>query len=523
MNNVLQSELKIVSKNVGLSAIYFGIGYPLSIIVGIVIAKIVGAENLGIITLGLSLSQLLAFFSLLGTDRGLIKYIAHFLGINNNTNISRVIKFSILCSLSISIVIIVLYFQFDYEINQILFPKIPNISIITNYFVILLPVIVLRNILKGSLGGIQKPQYDKVQQKIIFPISRIVLLLIFFQFFSLITSLLLATIISIVIGTGYLLYIMRREIKAIEIFNNSYSEMLHFKEFILFSLPLILIPLFDLATHSIDTLIVGHYLSAADTGVYTIIRKFGFFVAIPLSLFTSMIAASAAKMFATNHSKEFEKIYQYATKWIVFFSSIIFSIIFVFSQEILNLIGKDFVPGSIPLKIFLFSQLINASVGPTGNTLLMTDNRNIFIINSFISVTIGIASAFYLIPQYGLIGAAISISIAFSLVNLLCVFFVIRNLKINPMKYSDLLRRMLAIVTAILVNHFLFNVLHYLNNSDLIRVFIGSLFTIIIISFFYIFIEKLENEDKYILKRMLKKIGICETNFNLYKKSTKNY
>ncbi len=508
MNNVIQNELKIVSKNVGLSAFYYGIGYPLSIIIGIVVAKLVGAENLGLITIGLSFVQLLAFFSLLGTNRGLLKYVAYYSGLKDILNIKRIIKFALTCSVSLSIIFILIYLEVGDEINILLFPNIKNISAVIMFFVLLLPVIVLKNSFKGCLAGLQRPQYDRIQEKIIFPISRILILFLLVQFFTILTSILVATIISIIISTTFLLLILIKELQTFNKEQCESSNLLPFKEFIIFSLPLILVPLFNLATHSIDTLIVSHYLSAASTGVYAIVRKLGFFVALPLSLFTSMIAASAAKMYTTDHFKEFEKIYRYTTKWIIFFSSIIFSIIFIHTQEILNLIGKDFATGTIPLKIFLFSQLINAFVGPTGNTLLMTNGKNIFIINSSLSIIIGIGSSFYLIPLFGLIGAAISISLAFSIVNILCVFSVIRGLNIYPMGLKQLLYRLCAIIIALLMSYFINRYLDLGGNLTVIRIFISSSLGIFVIIFFYVFIEKFQDEDKYIIKKILNKVGI---------------
>lgn len=508
MNNVVERELKIVTKNVGLSALYFIIGYPLSIIIGIIIAKVVGAENLGLITIGQSFVQLLAFFSLLGMDRGLLKYVAANLGNKDKTNIKKIVKFTILTSFTTTLIIMILYFNFYEILNKILYPNIPNISNIIFYFVIFLPVLVLINIFKGSLNGMQRPQYGRIQQKLIFPSVRIILLILFVSFFSKLTSLLWATLISLTISALFMLLMISKEIKRPVDIQNNFSNVIKYKDFIYFSLPLILIPLFDLATHSIDTLIVSHYLNAASTGVYSIVRRFGFFVALPLSLFTAMIGATASKMFTLNQVEEFKKIYQFSTKWIVFFSSIIFSILFIYSNEILIFLGKDFVMGSLPLKIFIFSQLINAMVGPTGSTLLMTNKKNIFIMNSLLSVILGLGSSFYLIPHYGLIGAAISISLAFSLVNILCVYVVIKNFKIYPMKVKELLYRITAIVLSILVNILILTKLDILRNLEFLRLCIGSLIIIILISSFYTLVEKLKKEDKYIIKKLIYRLGL---------------
>ena len=111
-------ELTIVSKYIGKSSLYFLVGYPLSFFVGITIAKKVGAENIGLISIYLSFMQILTFISLFGTDRGSIKYISKFLGLKNNTNVNRIILFSLLFPLFSMGLVLGLYFTFD---NQILY------------------------------------------------------------------------------------------------------------------------------------------------------------------------------------------------------------------------------------------------------------------------------------------------------------------------------------------------------------------------------------------------------------------
>ena len=113
-----ENELEIASKYIGKSSVFFIVGYPLTFIIGIVIARKVGATNIGLVSLYLSFMQILTFISLFGTDRGSIKYISKFLGIKKYNNINKVITFSLVFPLFTMCLILGFYFGSEKLLNR---------------------------------------------------------------------------------------------------------------------------------------------------------------------------------------------------------------------------------------------------------------------------------------------------------------------------------------------------------------------------------------------------------------------
>jgi O-antigen/teichoic acid export membrane protein len=506
MNNEIKGELNIVSKYVGISALYFGVGYPMSTIIGIVIAKTVGAENLGIISLYLSFMQLLTFVSLFGTDRGSIKYIAHYIGLENFFGIKRTIFFALIFPLCSMGLVLGIYFAFDSFILSFLFPNAPELKNILRTFIFFLPIFVFKQSIIGILRGLQRPQYDRVEQTVIYPIIRISLLFLFIIIFNLFLSLFLATVLATAIGLIYMFIKVKKEVRLLNWVSSTKDVNLKLNEYLLFSLPLILVPLINVATSSLDSLIISQYLDATNIGIYSIIKRFGLLVSIPLSLVSPMIASTVAKMYSKSKLGDFKTIYVFATKWSVFISSVLFCIIFIYSEDLLLILGEDFSSGNIPLKIFAFSQLIVVFVGPIGNVLIMANKKNYFIIYSYISILIGFGSIYYLTPTLGLLGATISISLIFILVSLLCLITLIHSYKIFPMSAIHLLYRIGVITITILIHYLLFDKLKFLFDFKIVNIILGSILIFINIAIYYFFIENLEDEDKHIINKITKKV-----------------
>ena len=502
MKKEIESELTVASKYIGISSLYFIVGYPLSMIVSLIIAKKVGAENLGLISIYLSFMQILTFISVFGTNTGSTKYIAQFLEFKNYTNIKRVIIFSLLFPLVTMAVTLGIYFTFDSQILSFLFPNTPQLIQILRVFIFFLPVFVFKQSLIGILRGMQRPHYDRIEQSIIYPISRIALLFLFFVFFGIFYSLLLATVLSFLVGVIFMYIKLKKETGILkESFNNNTSS-LSLKEYLYFSLPLVLIPLVNLAISSIDTMIISQYLEANNIGIYSIVKRFGLLVSIPLSLSSPMIASTVSKMFSQNKMNDFGSIYMFITKWSVFIGSILFSIIFIYSKDLLLFIGEDFVQGEIALKIFAFSQLLIVLIGPIGYVLIMANKKTYFIIYSYISVIIGFISMVLLTPDFGLLGSIISISLIYIITNFLCLTTLISKYKISPMTIKHLLSRLTIIAIAILAHHFIFIQTNFLLNMKILSIICGSIFIIICISTYYFLIEKLEKEDHFIISKI---------------------
>jgi O-antigen/teichoic acid export membrane protein len=74
----------------------------------------------------------------------------------------------------------------------------------------------------------------------------------------------------------------------------------------------------------------------------------------------------------------------------------------------LNLFGKDYLLGAVPLVILGFGQLFNVFVGPVGNALNMANSERVVFRVSALTLVLNLGLNALLIPYFGLIGAAVA-------------------------------------------------------------------------------------------------------------------
>jgi O-antigen/teichoic acid export membrane protein len=108
----------------------------------------------------------------------------------------------------------------------------------------------------------------------------------------------------------------------------------------------------------------------------------------------------------------------------------------VFPRELLNVWGKEYRAGWLSLIIISISMIINCSLGPVKNMIMMTGRSRLNLLNDGVSFLLAIVLNVILIPRFGVLGASISFASAIFLVNIMGFIEVYMILKIHPYKRS---------------------------------------------------------------------------------------
>lgn len=451
----MQHELTKIIKGGSLSSIAQFLGYGLSFISSIVIARIVGAEVMGIIALGMSIIGVFQVFLVMGMDRGALQYVSSLYGKKDIDGIKSIIKFLQIFSLLFSLFIFLLYFTLLRKILPQIFPKILPIQKITDYFLIILPLLSLSVLYGNILTALQRPHHQPIADSIIRTTSRMALVVILVIWMEKLKATVLATILSITIVFLFLQVILNKEVnslnKELSIDKSINNDPTNLRKFILFSIPLVLIPIFNLTIKKIDIIFTGFFLNAQQVGIYTIIKTVGILISAPLLMFGGVTAATISKLLVNNDIKIIREVYQTSTMWITFFSGGIFIIIFALGKDILALFGPEFTQGENALRIFAVGQLINVCVGPTNYTLLMFKRRGLVLFNSFLTAILGVLFMLYFIPKFNFMGGALAVSMSVGIVNMISLFQIIYFLDIVPGSITAMMLRLLPIATTTLI------------------------------------------------------------------------
>lgn len=493
-----KTSLEVISK----ASIIIFIGMILGTLVGlvnqIIFARILGPDLYGIFNLATSIISIFTAFCTFGIVGSLPRFIPYYLGKNDENTVSSIIKFSLKFTLLTSLlsgVILALLSP-----NMASFFQKELLSTVLILFGLTLPILVLPNILESIIRGFKASEY-KIY---IFEIGlRIVTLLIFVLFIwignffygymaAYIGGYLAVTILALITIHKKLLPFLSKKYETINIK----------KELLIFSLPLALSSLSYLFISKTDTIILGYFAPSSAVGIYTVAITVSSILYFIWYAFTWIFLPVISESFSKEDHDETASLFNSTSKWIFLIILPILILIILLSDDILTLLfGTKYSSAAIPLIILSLGISTNMLTGLTGNMLIGKGKTRLNLFSEIIGGITNLALNIYLIPLYGIIGAAAGTSMSYLTRNAASTYFVHRSMKIHPFK--------LEYIKIVIIAIFLFIPLFLV--KDALFSVIGNIFGIILVSSvvlasYSILIHKtncLDDNDYHILNHVL--------------------
>jgi O-antigen/teichoic acid export membrane protein len=106
---------------------------------------------------------------------------------------------------------------------------------------------------------------------------------------------------------------------------------------------------------------------------------------------------------------------------------------FVYPESLLtNIYGADYISGALVLRILAMGSIANSYFGFNYHTIMASGDSDLLMKCSLASAAMNVFLNFILIPQYGILGAAIASSVSFSLIEVFMTFKIWKNQNIHP-------------------------------------------------------------------------------------------
>ena len=195
-------------------------------------------------------------------------------------------------------------------------------------------------------------------------------------------------------------------------------------------------------------------------------------------------------------------LYKTVTKWIVTLNLVLLILLILFSKQIMGIFGSEFTSGWLVLVVLLSVYLVDYCTGGAlvGYVLQMSGKQDIEFINALVMLITNVALNFWLIPIYGILGAAMATGASYAVINIARLVEVYMLLRIHPYDTNypkPFVAGFVVILLSVLL--LIFNV------SQMIWIF--SMVILIIIYFIVLYFLGLEYEDKMIWETIKKRIS----------------
>ncbi len=492
-----------IAENAALGALGTVISMLLRLGINLLITRSLGAESYGIYVLAASIIAIPGAIALLGIPRAIVKFVSHYRALNDIPRLRGSIFWSFGLVLVFSVVLCLILFFLGHTLNQHIFHK-PSLTHVLKIMVISLPFSGMGAVIFASLQGVRLIKYGVLVNQMLIPFFRLscmaLAITVGYQLRAVAWSYVLAIVIGTVLGCFFL-------IKAFPEILKKGAIVYERRRFTSFSLPLLFIGIFHTLLNQVSVLMIGHYLSAAMVGIYATARRFLPPILIPLGAFNSIFAPIISDLFAQAKREELESQFKAVAKWVFMTSLPIFTLLIFFSKQILSIFGPEFAAYSQVMIVLCIGQMINSATGSAGLMLTMTGKPHINLFNSALLCVTSVFLYIYMIPRYGLIGAAEVSAFSIGAIQVLQLLEVWYFLKMQPYRI-DFLKPILSCLLSV----FLLNTMQYIgvNSHRLIQILmLSALFLMSYGGFLFLF--KLSPEDHVILdnlrKRLLKHKG----------------
>ncbi|MEZ4795085.1 MAG: flippase [Flavobacteriaceae bacterium] len=179
-----------------------------------------------------------------------------------------------------------------------------------------------------------------------------------------------------------------------------------------------------LLMQSLDVLMLTSFTDYETVAFYSAAVKLTLLISIVLSSVNAVIAPQIAKDFASSKLEALKKNIKRSTRLIMLMTLPLILILALFSSFVLHFFGASYVSANTALLILLMGQAVNAFCGSIGVYLNMTGKQQVFQVVLLSALGVNVVLNYFLIPKFGMTGAAIATSVSMILWNAAAVLYV---------------------------------------------------------------------------------------------------
>jgi O-antigen/teichoic acid export membrane protein len=187
-----------------------------------------------------------------------------------------------------------------------------------------------------------------------------------------------------------------------------------YAELIQFSLPLMFAASTGFIVSNTDTVLLGVFSSAGSVGLYNTafqIQQLGRIFFYPVAF---LLPPVITRLQQRNHLGEINKTYRTSTKWMVIGTFPVIVLLLSFPEFVIRMsFGPKYVSAATALRILAVPVFVTVFFGANGASLIALGHNHINMYVNGCTAVLNIVLNILLIPQLGIVGAAIASAAAF--------------------------------------------------------------------------------------------------------------
>ena len=187
-----------------------------------------------------------------------------------------------------------------------------------------------------------------------------------------------------------------------------------------------------------DRVALGFYRSAHDVGIYAVAAALIAYEPIILQSVNQIFAPVIADIHTRGEHALLGRLFQTLTKWMLGLTFPLAIVMITYARPIMRIFGHDFEAGWPILVIGTCGQLVNCGVGSVGCLLFMSGNQRRLIRVQAVMAVVMVVLCIQFVPLWGVLGAAVAAAITNAGTNAWNLAEVRKALNLSPYNRSYL-------------------------------------------------------------------------------------
>lgn len=400
------------------------IGLGLGFLTSYILANQYGAAAIGTVAIITSIVSIAVILSTLGLNVSILKFIPERLSLGRKNDCVSIYKKSTNIVLVTSSIIGILLFTFSKEISVKIYDN-EELMIwmkIGSLFIIFSALFSINAITLRAFKNIRHFNLLEIL-KSVFNLSLAILLTLFFFdeknpiyiYFS-----------TIFIGFVLSIYWVIREFKKSVCCSDDLpqEEVVTYSNLFRVSFPMFLTGAMSMVMAQLDTMMIAFFLNAESVGVYSIVVKLTSLIMFPVGVVNVILAPKITELYSTNNMQSLKIVTKSSARVICMLATPFALILIFFSNKILSVFGEEFTAGELTLSISAFGYAVVSLFGSVAFFMNMTGNEKLYFKITLFSFLINITLNYFLIPMYGISGAAFSTSLSMVILTVLPALYI---------------------------------------------------------------------------------------------------
>ncbi|CAN5337550.1 hypothetical protein BH10BAC1_BH10BAC1_10010 [soil metagenome] len=409
-------------------------------------------EELGLTRILIAAASLLATILPLGISSVTIRFFPYFRNEENKHH--GYFGFMLLFPLVGTIICGILVYSFK---GLLIRQYIDQSPMFTNYFDLLLPLATIMGVnmaLNAYSASLFKTTIITFLEGILSRVVFIILIVTYYYEWISLSQFIYLFVLSYLLQTVWMcvyLFIIDKPTLKID---KEHFKTVGVNKLIGFGLLLTLTNVSSLSLKHLDAVLIGHYMLLRYVAVFSVAAYISLMIEIPLNSLERISHSKIAQAFANNDIESIKKIYYQSVKYLMLIGGILLVGIISNVQELFRLLPVEYHTGINVTIISCCAAFLNVSTG-VNTSIIFNSSKYLFGTILLVVLMVGaVLLNMWLIPVYGMIGAAMATGALAVVYNVTKFLMILIFFKMQPYDLSSL--KIVAVITvSFIVAYFL--------------------------------------------------------------------